>query len=165
MVTALVVLASLLATPVIAAQPTPLPPFTGEKAEVNAVHLKFTENWNRHDTGALAAMWVEDGDYTEPDGRTAFGREEALRLFKIEHGSVFKDSELDLHVERVRLIAKGLAVVDGTYELSGANDPSGRPLGMRSGYFTTVLVKQGGQWKVSAARLMLPQVLIWRQER
>jgi uncharacterized protein (TIGR02246 family) len=163
--TALMAFASALVNLMIGAQPTPLPPFTGEKAEVNAAHVKYVENWNRHDAAALAAMWTEDGDYTEPDGRTVFGREDVLRLLKLEHGSVFSDSHLDLHVERVRLVAKGVAVVDGTYELLGAKDPTGRPIGLRSGYFTTVMVKQDGQWKVSAARLMLPQVLIWRKER
>jgi uncharacterized protein (TIGR02246 family) len=162
---ALVALASVLVASLVGAEATPLPAFTGEKAEVNAAHQEFTARWNRHDATALAAMWVEDGDYTEPDGRTVFGREEILRLLKIEHGSVFKNSQLDLHVERVRMIEKGVAVADGTYELLGANDPSGRPIGLRSGYFTTVLVKQDGKWQVSAVRLMLPQVLIWRKER
>lgn len=163
--TALVALASVLIAATIGAPPTPLPPFTGEKAEVNAVHQKYAENWNRHDAAALAAMWTEEGDYIEPDGRTALGREEVLKVLKFEHGSVFKDSRLDLHVERVRLVSKGVAVVDGTYELLGAYDPHGHPIGMRSGYFTTALVKQDGQWKVSAVRLMLPQVMIWRQDR
>jgi uncharacterized protein (TIGR02246 family) len=163
--TALVALASVVVASMIGAQATPLPAFTGEKAEVNAAHLKYVENWNRHDVDAVAAMWTDDGDYTEPDGRTAFGREEILHLLKIEHGSVFKKSQLDLIVERVRLIGKDVAVADGTYELIGATDPNGHPIGMRSGYFTTVMVKQDGQWKVSAARLILPQVLIWRKER
>jgi uncharacterized protein (TIGR02246 family) len=165
MKTPLVALASVLVAASIGAQPTPLPPFSGDKAEVNAVHHTYAQNWNRHNVDALAAMWTEDGDYTEPDGRTAFGREEILRLLKIEHGSVFNQSHLDLLVERVRIVGNGVAVADGTYELLGAKDPNGHPIGMRSGYFTTVLVKQDGQWKVSAARLMLPQVLIWRKER
>jgi uncharacterized protein (TIGR02246 family) len=144
-------------------QATPLAELTGEKGDVQAVHTKFSEIWSSHDAAALAAMWTEDGDYTEPDGRTVFGRQEVQRLFGYEHASVFKESKLNLLVERVRMADKGTAIVDGTYELFGARDPRGRPIGMRSGYFTTVLVKQGDKWMVSAARLMLPQVLIWRE--
>jgi len=129
------------------------------------MHEKFSEIWNRHDVRGLAAMWAEDGDYTEPDGRTVSGRAEVERLYGIEHGTVFKDSKLNLVVERVRFVAEGVAVSDGSYELFGARDPRGRPIGLRSGYFTTVLVRAGDEWKVAAARLMLPQVLIWRGER
>ncbi len=144
---------------------TPRPKPTGAEAEIFSLHEKFAEVWDRHDVGALAAMWTEDGDYTEPDGRTVFGRAEVERLYGVEHATVFKESKLNLVVERVRFIADGVAISDGSYELFGVRDPRGKPIGLRSGYFTTVLVRKGDQWKVAAVRLMLPQVLIWRETR
>jgi uncharacterized protein (TIGR02246 family) len=143
---------------------TPLPAPTGAEKEVHALHRQFAETWNRHDVAALAALWTEDGDYTEPDGRTVFGREAIQRLYGYEHASVFKESRLNLFVERVRFISDGLALSDGSYELFDARDPKGNPIGTRAGYFTTVLIKKDGNWKVSASRLMLPQVLIWREK-
>lgn len=117
---------------------TPLPKPTGAEAEIHATHQKFSDDWNKHDAKALASNWSENGDYTEPDGRTVHGREAVEKLFAIEHGSVFKDSRLTLIVERVRFITDDVAVADGSYELFGARDPRGRPIGVRSGYFTTV---------------------------
>jgi len=67
-------------------------------------------------------------------------------------------------VERVRMLGRGTAVVDGSYELFGARDPTGDEIGQRTGYFTTVLRRLDDSWKVDAARLMLPQVLIWREK-
>ena len=131
--------------------------------EVRALTDRFVEAWNRHDPAALAALWSDDGDYAEPDGRTVSGRAEIEKLFALEHGSVFKKSELHLVVERVRPIGEDVVVADGTYELFNATDPVGRPIGTRTGYFTNVLVKQGDGWKVSASRLMLPATLIWRE--
>jgi hypothetical protein len=108
-------------------------------------------------------MWTADGDYTEPDGRTVYGTAEIQKLFALEHGSVFKKSELNLVVERVRPISDTVAIADGTYELFNAADPAGRAIGTRTGYFVNVLVKEGDTWKVSASRLMLPATLIVRR--
>lgn len=154
-----------LMAPLAEAQPTARPKPTGEEAAVYALHEQFSERWNRHDIPALASVWAEDGDYIEPDGSAVFGRGEVQRRFGFEHGSVFKDTHLSLVVERVRFLADGVALADGTYELFGARDPHGRPIGTRSGYLTSVAVKDGDAWKVSAVRLMLPQVLIWRETK
>jgi len=160
----IVAVATMLFFPLSAAALTPRPAPTGTEAEIFAMHAKFNELWNRHDPAALAALWTPTGDYTEPDGRTTKGREAIEHLFKLEHGSVFKESRLHLTVENVRLLSRGTAIADGSYELFGARDPTGREIGLRSGYFTTVLRRYEGGWKVEAARLMLPQVLIWREK-
>jgi uncharacterized protein (TIGR02246 family) len=145
------------------AQPVPTPVDSQTAAAVRALTDQFVEAWNKHDTAALAAIWTEDGDHGEPDGRTVYGRAEIQKLFALEHGSVFKKSELNLVVERVRPVSDTVAVADGTYELFNATDPAGRAIGTRTGYFINILVKEGNVWKVSASRLMLPATLIWRQ--
>ena len=145
------------------AQPGPTPAETQVTVEIRALTDQFVEAWNKHDTKALAAMWVPDGDHGEPDGRTAHGRAEIEKLFALEHGTVFKNSELNLVVERVRPVSDTVAVADGTYELFKATDPAGRPIGTRTGYFINVVVKESDGWKVSASRLMLPATLIWRE--
>jgi uncharacterized protein (TIGR02246 family) len=142
--------------------PAPTGKPTGAELEVHEAHKRFATAWNTHDPNAIAALWTETGDYTEPDGRTVFGRNEVKQLFTYEHKSVFKDSELHLVVERVRLVNNSVAIADGSYEVFHARDAAGNEIPTRSGYFTSVLVKEDGEWKVSASRLMLPQVLIWR---
>jgi len=129
---------------------------------VRAMTDQFVQNWNKHDTAALAALWTEDGDHMEPDGRTVTGPKEIKRLFDIEHGSVFKNSELNLVVENVRMAGSSAAIADGTYELFGATDPAGNEIGTRTGYFFFVVEKDGDGWRVDASRLMLPTSLIWR---
>ena len=163
--TKLIAVASMLVTTVAFAESVPQGKPTGAEAEVHATHASFSQYWNSHDVANLAGMWTKDGDHTEPDGRTVHGRAEVQKLFAIEHASVFKESRLNLVVERVRFIGDAAAIADGSYELFDARDPAGRPIGIRTGYFTTVLAKEDGKWLVSASRLMLPSVLIWRQDR
>lgn len=150
-----------------AAQPVPtlLPAVpVGAEMEVRVAHKEFEDAWNRHDPAAMAAMWTENADYTEPDGRTVFGRAEIQRLLTYEHGSVFKESRLHLAIERVRFVRDGVAITDGSYELFNARNPAGKPIGTRTGYFSSVLVKDGRAWKVTASRLFLPVQLIWREK-
>ncbi len=151
--------------PVFGGSGTPLPKPTGAELEVHNAHQKYVEAWNKHDPKAMAASWATDCDYTEPDGRTVYGRDAVEKLLGIEHRSVFKQSKLNLVVERVMFVTQDVAVADGSYELFNATDPRGRAIGVRSGYFTTVLHKIDGNWLVAAGRLMLPQVLIWRDQR
>ncbi len=136
---------------------------SGVEREVHDTYKSFAEAWNKHDPSAMAALWTADGDHMEPDGRTVFGSTEVKRLMTYEHSTVFKNSQLHLAVEHVRLATPNVAIADGTYELFGATDPQGNKIGVRSGYFTSVLVKDDTGWKVSSNRLMLPQVLIWRE--
>ena len=151
--------------PVFGGSGTPLPKPTGAELEVHNAHEQYAQAWNKHYPKAMASSWAPDCDYTEPDGRTVHGRDAVEKLLAIEHGSVFKQSKLNLIVERVMFVTQDVAVADGSYELFDAKDPRGRAIGVRSGYFTTVLHKTDGKWLVSAGRLMLPQVLIWRDER
>jgi len=151
--------------PIFGGSGTPLPKPTGAELEVHKAHQKYVDAWNKHDPKAMAESWAEDCDYTEPDGRTVFGRAAVEKLLAIEHASVFKQSKLNLIVERVMFVTPDVAIADGSYELFDAKDPRGRPIGVRSGYFTTVLHKTDGNWLVVAGRLMLPQVLIWRDAR
>jgi uncharacterized protein (TIGR02246 family) len=154
----------LLATTALAQRgPVPTGKPQGVELEVHQAYAKFVEAWNKHDVDAMGAVWTADADYTEPDGRTVFGRDEVKRLLTYEHTSVFKDSQLHIVVERVRRVSDTVAVADGTYELFGARDADGHKISTRAGYFTSVLAKVDGEWKVSASRLMLPQVLIWRE--
>jgi uncharacterized protein (TIGR02246 family) len=161
--TRLVTALSVLVAGIAFAQPVPTPVDSQTAVEVRALTDQFVEAWNKHDTAALAAIWTADGDHSEPDGRTVHGRAEIQKLFALEHGTVFKNSELNLVVERVRPVGDTVAIADGTYELFKATDPAGRPIGTRTGYFINVLVKEGNTWKVSASRLMLPATLIWRE--
>ncbi|MBM4270124.1 MAG: nuclear transport factor 2 family protein [Deltaproteobacteria bacterium] len=161
--TKILTLVALLVAGTAFAQPVPTPVHGEADKGVREVTDAFIVAWNKHDTAALAAMWTKDGDHTEPDGRTVYGPEHIKQLFDLEHKTVFRNSELNLVVERVRPVTDDVAIADGTYELFHATDPAGNQIGTRTGYFINVMVKEKDGWKVSASRLMLPATLIWRQ--
>jgi uncharacterized protein (TIGR02246 family) len=140
----------------------------GTKADVEStksirlLYTEFVEDWNKHDVAKMAAMWTIDGDHTEPDGTRARGRDEVTALLTKQHTSVFKNSHLSLKVDTVFMLTDTVAIVDGTYELSGAVLPDGTAIPPRNGQLTSVLLKEKATWSIFASRLMIPTVLPYK---
>lgn len=132
-----------------------------EKA-IREVYADFANDWNKHDVAKLAARWAIDGDHVEPDGTVAKGREAVTALLTKQHASVFKNSTLELKVNTVWIMSDTVALVDGTYELSGAVLPDGTAIPPRKGLLTSVLLLDKGNWAIAASRLMIPTSLPYK---
>ncbi|MEW6269264.1 MAG: SgcJ/EcaC family oxidoreductase [Thermodesulfobacteriota bacterium] len=134
-----------------------------EEAAIRKLYAQYTEAWNRHDVPAMVSFWAIDGDYMEPDGRHARGRDEVEKLFTQEHRTAFKGSTLSLTIETVWFITENVAMVDGKYDLSGVVDLQGKHLPVRTGHLTAILLREDGTWKVAAGRAMIPVPLVYRE--
>jgi uncharacterized protein (TIGR02246 family) len=130
--------------------------------QIRAMYDAFAVAWNKHDPKALAEMWAIDADHGEPDGHHANGRDEILDLLTKQHGSVFKNTVLSLGIEDVWFLTADVALIDGTYAISGIVAPDGTQVPPRKGNITSVLLKEGGKWSIAASRLMIPAELPWR---
>ena len=132
----------------------------GQKA-ITKLYGEFESEWNSHDVAKMAAHWAIDGDHVEPDGTVAKGRDEVTALLKKQHASVFKNSTLKLTIKNPWIMSDTVALVDGTYELSGAVLPDGTPIPPRKGMITSVLILDK-TWQIAASRLMIPTVLPYK---
>jgi uncharacterized protein (TIGR02246 family) len=130
--------------------------------EIRDLYTDFVKAWNKHDVETMSKRWAIDGDQTEPDGQVAKGRDEVTELLKKQHEGVFKKSKLELTVKSVWMITDSVALVDGTYELSGATLPDGTPIPARKGLLTSVLIQERDVWYIAASRLMVPSVLPYK---
>lgn len=129
---------------------------------IRALYTEFVKDWNKHDVEAMAARWAIDGDAVEPDGQVAKGRDEVTALLTRQHNGVFKNTTLTLDVKTVWMISDTVALVDGTYELTGATLPDGTTVPPRKGMLTSVLILEKDTWSIAASRLMVPTVLPYK---
>jgi uncharacterized protein (TIGR02246 family) len=134
------------------------------ESRIRALYDDFEAAWNRHDVAALVALWTIDGDHVEPDGTEADGQEAIEGLLNKQHGSIFKDSMLDLAIADVWFVTSTVALVDGTYTLGGAKLPDGEDMPSRTGRYTAVLLEERAGWLVAASRLMIPTQLPYKPE-
>ena len=129
---------------------------------IRDLYGNFVKAWNKHDVAAMSSRWAIDGDQVEPDGQVAKGRDEVAALLTRQHNGVFKKTTLTLNVKTVWMISDSVALVDGTYELSGAELPDGTPIPARKGMLTSVLILEKDTWLIAASRLMVPTVLPYK---
>ena len=129
---------------------------------IRKLYGQFVAAWNKHDPKAMSAMWVEDGDDVEPDGNFAKGRGDVEKLLAMEHSSVMKNSKLALTIDSVWFITANVALVDGTYEVTGVVAPDGKELPPRKGRLSSIFLQERDKWWIAASRLMIPEKLPWR---
>lgn len=130
---------------------------------IRKMYADFMEAWNAHDAKGMSALYAHDGDHVEPDGTIAKGRVGVRDLLIKQHETVFKSSRLELSIEDVWFITADVALIDGTYNLSGAKLPDGVELPARTGRITAVFIKERGDWSIAASRLMIPTKLPYKK--
>lgn len=106
----------------------------------------FVQAFARGDAEALAAFWMEDGDYTDQAGRHRKGRaaiEKAFQGLFAEH----KGLRVRIDSLSLRFVTPDVAVEDGT---SAVFSPDGAPPSRAR--YTNVHVKKEGKWLLSSVR-------------
>ena len=106
----------------------------------------FVDAFEKGDAKAVAALWAEDGDYVDVNGRHLQGRsviENAFKDFFAEN----KGLKLRVDVNSVRFLTPDIAIEDGTTTVIPPDDAP--PSQAR---YTNVHVKKDGQWVLQSVR-------------
>jgi len=135
-----------------------------DEAPIRMGYTAFGTAWNKNDAHALSMAWAEDGDHVDPDGHVVKGRKEIEKLLAEQHATVFKGSHLALKIDPIFYIKHDVALVDGSYEVSGAHDKDGKTLPPLKGLFTDVWANNSGRWEIIASRAMIPAPPIGQSE-
>lgn len=105
---------------------------------------------NRADWKALGELFTEDAEQLTSAGEWRRGRAEIEKGVAQMTATTYKGSKYTTTVERVRMVAPNVAVVDGAFEIANIG---GRG---RRGHMTYVMVKSGDRWRIAAGRSMVP---------
>lgn len=120
---------------------------------------EFVAAWNRHDSTALAAFWLPDGDLLNPFGRWAKGRDEVAKLLAEEHSTVMKATTFTVDAVSVRTPSPNVAVADSDITIAGMTGPDGSMMPPRKMHVAMVWVNKRGTWSIMAGRPMIPASL------
>jgi uncharacterized protein (TIGR02246 family) len=116
----------------------------------------YTDAWNRSDSHTLAMLFTEDCDYVIVNGGNTHGREALETMLARNFNSNLRNSTRTDSIRRMRFLAPDIASLDDYWALNvpGADQPR------REGYYTWILVRQGGRWLIAlhhAAQFIMPQ--------
>jgi uncharacterized protein (TIGR02246 family) len=123
----------------------------GDEPSIRKVLQQYDETRNRGDWKAYGALFIPDADQLTSSGTWRRGTTEIMKSTADITATTYKGGKYTTTVDRVRVIAPTVALVDGAFEIS--NLAGG---GTRKGLISMVLVKDGGQWRVAATRSMVP---------
>lgn len=120
-----------------------------EIAGLQKAAADFVIAYNKQDATAIAALFTAEGEMTDLTGvELTTGRSEIEALYK----EIFASDPLQIAIEvgSVRLVAPNLAIEDGTFHLTPADDETAPP---RSTTYTAVLMKDpAGAWQIASSR-------------
>jgi uncharacterized protein (TIGR02246 family) len=123
---------------------------------IDARAMEFVAAWNEHDSEAMAMLWAEDGDFVNPFGRVARGREEVEKLFAEDHAGIMKGTTYSMTLKWVNMVTPDVAVATWDGKVSGMRAPDGTALPALDHLVTVVTKKKDGVWWTVAARAMAP---------
>jgi uncharacterized protein (TIGR02246 family) len=125
-----------------AAEPLPKDDLAAIREESRA----FVTSFNSGDAHAVAAMWTEDGDYTNESGEAFQGRDAIER----EYAAFFAANpgvKLKLTIDSIKRLSADTAIEDGRASLDPAT--AGPPATSR---YMAIHVRVEGKWLMSSVR-------------
>jgi uncharacterized protein (TIGR02246 family) len=121
-------------------------PHAKDKESIARNGEAFVAAFAKGDAGALAALWTENGDYTDQNGRHLKGRAAIEKAFKgLFAGNKGMRARIDSH--SLHFVTPDVAIEDGTSAVFSAD---GAP--PHRARYTIVHVKKEGKWLLSSVR-------------
>jgi uncharacterized protein (TIGR02246 family) len=127
------------------AQPMPAPAPSGDDKAIRAVDDQFVRDYNRGDSKALAALFTEDAESTEPQGERFRGRDLIERRFA-ETFAASPGVKIAIEAASIRLLSPDVAMEEGQTVITPAKE------GRLVRPYTALLVKRDGRWLLSSIR-------------
>ncbi len=131
---------------------TPAAAGTADEAAVRNLYAKYDEAWNQGNVAALSRFWAEHATHVEPDGRVIAGRAALEQEFSRRFAADWKGTHSQQTVEAVHFIKPDVAIVDASYEVTGAVDAERKPLPPFRGHYVDVWLKKSGKWQIVTDR-------------
>ena len=116
----------------------------------------FEAAWNAGDAAAVAAQYTADADSSGPDGEMYSGREEIAKRYAMLFETIYAGTTVSINTTNVRELNDGVALVNGSFEVSGITGAEGEEMPALKGLYTDILVQEGDQLLITSLRSWFP---------
>ena len=114
---------------------------------------KLAADWaaafGKGDAKTLASFYTENAVRMTPEGGTVIGRAAIEKEFAANLAGPWKGAKIAIKIGSTHTVGADISVNEGTWEVSGATGPDGKPMTLRGNYVNTI-VKKGGAWVIAS---------------
>ena len=135
----------------------------GAEAGVKSITAEYVKAFNAADAKGAAALWTTDGEYVGADGNAVTGRSEIEKSLAAYFKANAK-ATIEVRVESVRAMGRGLATVEGVVALKVPGDDAT----VESKYSALHVLEEGkwhaasvSEWVLDPATDVTPKQLEW----
>jgi uncharacterized protein (TIGR02246 family) len=118
-----------------------------DKAAIDKLTKAMVQAFDNRDAAALVANWTDEGEFIRNDGEPIRGRAEVQKGYAEFFKTLKGKPKVEMKTDEIRFPSADTAVAEATLRLK--NDEGEV---VASSWRTTLLVREGGQWKVAAVR-------------
>jgi len=129
---------------------------SADEAKIKDMIADFATAWHKTDAQALSMFWTPDGDFINPNGLVMNGRTEIQGFYAQAFAMGYAGTTASATVSKIKFLSSTMAMVDGTFEISGRTGNDGKVSPPEAGRYTVILVKRSGRWWILANREMEP---------
>ncbi len=117
-----------------------------DKEAIQKTIESYIEAFDKGDSKALAAHWVEDGDFINAAGNQIKGREAIQKEYEAFFAKAQQPS-MEITINSIYFATDSLVIEDGIREVSVA--PNRPPMRIR---YTLIHIKKDGKWLIQSVR-------------
>jgi uncharacterized protein (TIGR02246 family) len=118
-----------------------------DRLAIDKLTKDMIKAFDQRDAAAIAALWTEEGEFIHNNGEPIRGRAEIQKGYAEFFKTLKGKPKLEIQSEVLRFPSADMAVAEATLRLR--NDEGEI---VASGRQNTVLVREGGQWKIAVVR-------------
>lgn len=115
----------------------------------------FIAAFNKGDAKAVAALYTEGSIRISQTGKE-IGRAAIEKALVANFAGPFKGTKLTVTDGASQALTADIEVVEGSYSITGAKAPDGKPLPAQTGYYVNTNVKKGGAWLIAGSATFPP---------
>jgi uncharacterized protein (TIGR02246 family) len=118
-----------------------------DKAAIDKLGKDAVKAFNNRDADAIAANWTADGEFIRNDGEPIRGRDEIRKGYAEFFKTLKGKPTLEVQTDNLRFPSADTAVLEVTLRLKNEEGEV-----IASSWRNTLLVREGGQWKVAVVQ-------------
>jgi uncharacterized protein (TIGR02246 family) len=124
----------------------------GARAGAESILAQFMRTWSANDAKGLAALFAPSADFINPYGDLARGPDEIAAFYAGAFARGYAGTKGEGELVWVRLLAPGLALIDGRWRIGGHKNQDGSLRPDERGILVAVISRTPAGWRILALR-------------